>query len=799
MRSSILLLTLIFFYNTISLAENIKISAKKILLDKNENTTIFKNEVSVLNSEGDNIKSDFAEYNKDLGTLILKKNITITDKYNNILKTDFAEYKEKEKIIYTKGPTKVITSEKYVLESKDLLLNKKKNIILSTSKTIILDNDGNEITLDNFRYNTELNFFKSVGDIKIHDKNNNTYKFSQIYIDTKKKEIVGADIKAYLNQKEFKINEKNNPRVFANSLNLQKENKIFEKSIFTLCGYRENDKCPPWSIQSTKMLHDNEKKTIYYDNALLKIYDIPIFYFPKLSHPDPTVDRRSGFLLPSYSDTKNLGSSVSIPYFFAIDQDKNFTLTNKIYSSNNPLFEGAYHQVFKNSYLMTDFGYTKGYKKNDNKQKSGDRSYFFSHFMKEFENNDNSKSSISLSIQDTSNDKYLKIYKIKSNLVDYEKDVLENTFNFTHEDEDLFLGFDTAVYENLNETYNDKYEYILPELTFDKNLFSNNNFGNLNLQTNFKAHNYDTNKLTSFLINDFNWSFKDFNFKSGLSGKLLANIKNINYEAKNVDVYKEDTSHELYGAFGYLSQLNLQKVNSKSNHKLKPKILFRYSPNNNMRKETDGSTLNPIKAFDINRLNSKNNYETGLSATVGLDYEVSNNTQKLDFSIAQVINEKENKKMSTKSSLDEKLSDLVLSSNYKVNDKFEFKYNGAVDQNYNEMNYNDIGAQISLNPVKLDFSYLEENKHIGDQKYFKSKFSYEKDNGQFTYESKRNLITNSSEFYNLSYEYINDCLRAGLVYRREFYRDSEIEPEDSLMFKITLTPFGNIDSPTFNQ
>ena len=80
MRSSILLLTLIFFYNTISLAENIKISAKKILLDKNENTTIFKNEVSVLNSEGDNIKSDFAEYNKDLGTLILKKNITITDK-----------------------------------------------------------------------------------------------------------------------------------------------------------------------------------------------------------------------------------------------------------------------------------------------------------------------------------------------------------------------------------------------------------------------------------------------------------------------------------------------------------------------------------------------------------------------------------------------------------------------------------------------------------------------------------------------------------------------------------------------
>ena len=82
-------------------------------------------------------------------------------------------------------------------------------------------------------------------------------------------------------------------------------------------------------------------------------------------------------MLPSYSDTKNLGSSVSIPYFFALNQDKNFTLTNKLYASENPLFTGEYHQVFKDSFLMADFGYTEGYKKNRNNQNSGDRSHFF--------------------------------------------------------------------------------------------------------------------------------------------------------------------------------------------------------------------------------------------------------------------------------------------------------------------------------------------------------------------------------------------------------------------------------------
>ena len=70
-------------------------------------------------------------------------------------------------------------------------------------------------------------------------------------------------------------------------------------------------------MQSSKMLHDNTTKTIYYNNAVLKIYDIPIFYFPRLSHPDPSVKEGPGFLVPSFSDSKNLGEAIaiSIPFF----------------------------------------------------------------------------------------------------------------------------------------------------------------------------------------------------------------------------------------------------------------------------------------------------------------------------------------------------------------------------------------------------------------------------------------------------------------------------------------------------
>ena len=102
------------------------------------------------------------------------------------------------------------------------------------------------------------------------------------------------------------------------------------------------------------------------------------YFFPKLSHPDPTVDRRSGFLIPYLTNSKNLGSGVSIPYFFFdINKDKNFTLNSRFYSTENPLVIGEYHQAFKDSNLLTEFGYTEGYKKTSATKKSGDKSHFF--------------------------------------------------------------------------------------------------------------------------------------------------------------------------------------------------------------------------------------------------------------------------------------------------------------------------------------------------------------------------------------------------------------------------------------
>jgi LPS-assembly protein len=573
-----------------------------------------------------------------------------------------------------------------------------------------------------------------------------------------------------------------------------------------MCGYRKSDKCPPWELNASKMTHDKKKKTIFYDNALIKIYNIPIFYLPKLAHPDPTVDRRSGFLNPSYSDTKNLGSSINLPYFWAIGGDKDLTINNRLFATEHPLFIGEYRQKFKNSNLNTEFGFTEGYKSHSKNKKQGNKNHFFSKFVKTFEMNNGTFNNLEINLQHVTNKKYLKLYKIESNLINYETETLENYINFDsiNDEKSFLLSLNATNFRSISDVYNDKQEFILPEISINKFLFTEQ-LGHGNLNTNLKIHNYDTNKYKKFLINNFNWSYDKSFINLPYDGEFLTSFKNVNYEVKNVKGFKEDTTSEIFGAFGYLASADLfKKKNENVNHFLQPKILLRYSPNH-MRSINESFNLNNKDIFTLNRVDSPSNFESGANLTYGFDYKINNKDNETKFSLGQIINEKKNnKKISDTSSLDKRFSDILGSFNYDDNKKFKINYDYSLDQNFKEMNYNEVNASYDFNNIKFNIDYLEQNNisnKVNDEKeYIKTSLEIQKgDNGLFTFSNKRNIITNSSEFYNMSYEYINDCLRAGLIFRREFYNDSELEAENSLMFKITLSPFGEMSSPSFSQ
>jgi len=760
-------------------------------------TNIYASDLKISSSE---VKLD-----KKASKIILSGNIKAVDENNNILKAEEAIYSKDKDLLNSIGSTTIMTSENYLFESENVVFDNKNKIIKSDFPTRIIDPDGNIILVNMFNYNSIKNILFSKGDVKLEDKNKNIYKFSQLYIDEKKKKIIGSDAKIFFNDNSLKDDVRNNPRIFANSVSIDEGIASVQKGVLTYCKFRENDKCPPWELRAKKIKHNSSKKTIYYDKAVLKVYDFPIFYFPKFSHPDPTVDRRSGFLIPTFTNSTNIGSGIDIPYFWNIAKDKDITFTPRIHSKNEPLYLAEYRQNFAKSSLIVDTGFTKGYKNSTDTKTPGSRTHFFTRFYTSFIEDPETSSDLEVNLQHVSNSTYPKINKLQTSLVDYLDNTIKNTVDYSYQKKDLFFNTKVSAFENLSKIGNDRFEFIYPEASLEKNMLMSDSLGILDLKSELLIKNYDVDKQIDVVSNEFNWVSNSWVNKFGFENEFLGLIKNVNYEAKNAEDYKTDNLvSEFYGALGFKSELGLFKFREDNKLNIfKPKMLVKISPNDSRNISKDSSILSYSNLYKLNKIKTIDKIDTGSNVSLGFDFKINNlndknqiKNEQFKFSLGQIISLDENRDMPSKATLNEKMSDIIGETSINFSESVKLTNNFLLDQNLESFNKNQIDLDISYPRTNFNISFLEESQHIGNAKYLETKAGLNLNNGLISFGAKRNLLSNSAEFYDLSYEYINDCLKAGIAFRREFYKDRDLEPEDSLIFKITFTPLGTIKTPS---
>ena len=167
--------------------------------------------------------------------------------------------------------------------------------------------------------------------------------------------------------------------------------------------------------------------------------------------------------------------------------------------------------------------------------------------------------------------------------------------------------------------------------------------------------------------------------------------------------------------------------------------------------------------------------------------------------MGQVLSAEKNTKMPNKSSLHRKTSDIVGDINYNFSKIGSIDYKFSLDHNLNDINYSEVSTTLNFGKVAFNLDYLEEQNHIGREHYVNSGITLSfNDRNKLSFKTKKNFKTESSEFYDISYQYAIDCLTAGLVYRREFYEDSDVEKKKSLMFTITFVPFTGVRTPVIN-
>ncbi len=784
-----LFINIIFFslaiINSSLRAETIFFDSKNIKVE-NEGEMIFATEGTArIPTDNIIIQGEKFIYDKSISELTILDNVKYFDNENNVyIESQKLIYNQIENIIFSKNDTFIETDNSYEINSADVIYNRNSKIISSKNLTTVEDTSENKFIFKKGLVFETIKEIISSKNVQVTDKNLNNYFFENSKINLKNNEILGKEILIDFID-DFFGNENNDPVLKGKSIKSNDTDTKIYKTVFSTCN-KENKDCRGWEIQSHLFTHNKTKKLFEYEKSWLKVFDKKVFYMPYFNHPDPSVKRKSGFLTPFYKGSDNLGSSISVPYFYALSNSKDLTFKPRLYFNNEYIFHTEYREAFKNSDLIADFSFNKD-KNNSN-----------THFFGEIEGKIDEKTDYEINIQNVSNDNYLKIHDIK----DYTKIIssdstLKSFVSFDKEiDNDTNLQTSTIIYEDLSKTESDRYQFVFPDFNFNKQINIDENYnGQFNFLSSGFQKVYDTNKYEALINNDFNFNSFDFINSKGLVTDYSLLLKNYNTYSENSSIYENKNDHEIFGTLLIKSELPLKKELNDSNNFLKPIVQARFSPTNGKDISSSNSLILYDNIFSPNRIGRSDMVEKGASLTFGLEFEKQNfkNEKILGFNLGNVIKSKRNEDLPNKSKLDQTRSDIVGNFYYKLDKNIEFNYNFSYDRDLNYSNYDAITAKLGINKIVSTFDYITENHELGNTETIKNNTEFKfTDEHSLSFNTTKDLKDDFTQFYKLSYEYQTDCLLASFQYEKKFYRDGSLLPDDSLYFLIKFIPFAEL-------
>ena len=786
-----LIICFFFIFENYTKSEEFFFESAEIKILENGNRLYSDLGVKVTTSDNTVITADKFDYNKITSLLKLRGNVVINDLDNQTkIRTNKIDYLKKLEKIISYDETIIFVKDEYTIKSENIIFLRNKKEIFSEAATNITDNYNNNFTSENFLFSIPDEILKSKN-VTFKDHIGNKTTFENFFGDLKNKQVYGKNAKYFFNKGSFG-NKKNEPRLYGNILESNSNKTEVSKGIFTTCKRR--DGCPPWTIKAKKITHDKNKKIITYQNAWLQVYDKPIFYFPKFFHPDPTVKRQSGFLIPKFTESSNAGISLQMPYFKVLADNKDLTFSPRIFADQKLILQNEYRRVEKNYNHIMDVGIFTSVFTNDQQTS---KSHFFSNTKLNLQNSFFEENDLEINLEQVTNDTYLKKYKINSPLI--KNETLMHTFvEYNGYNDDSLLNISFETYEDLAKNDHDRYEIIYPNLKYSKDLEKNFNLnGGLNFSSSIYQKLYETNRYEQSLINDLTYSSPSMFGESGIVKNYKLQIKNPNTRHKTGSNKESHSKNQLLSSLMYNLSYPLKKEGKIYDNLLKPNISFRYSPNKTKNIALENRRLDTTNVNSFNRISIGDGIEGGESLTMGLEYikKDKNQNEKLSIDLAQVIRSESNPDLPTSSTLNNKYSDIIGRVKFNLINNLNFEYNFMMDNNFDRTNYNSVLANISVNNFVTSFEYLEESALVGNKGFISNNTSYSFDeNNSLIFSTRRNREIDLTEFYNLVYQYENDCLKAALEYNKTFYSDSDIEPEEQLFFSLTIVPFTKINT-----
>lgn len=564
-------------------------------------------------------------------------------------------------------------------------------------------------------------------------------------------------------------------------------------AVYSPCDLCEEDPtaAPLWQLKAVRVIHDSDKKLVSYRDAWLELFGVPVAYTPYLSHPDPTVKRKSGFLAPSFSNSSDLGFRLQTPYFWAIDEYEDATITPMLATDGGQGLIGQYRRNFKNGFIKSDASFVV------DDDAEGERGYI----DLESAYHINRTWRAGLDLEGASDDTYTRRYGFDTESILVSRGYLEGFRGQNYQVLNTYAFQDLRQDEDASES-----PFALPMYDFnymgkrdDLGGFSSLDFNVLNLIRNSGT---DTRRIAVRP----RWE-RPF---SGAFGELYKASVSLAADAYHASGVVRDDGTEFTGVSGRVLptaslswRLPLIRTDEEYSQTIEPLASVAISPNgSNSDKIPNEDSQEPefdeTNLFRDNRFDGFDRVDSGIRFNYGLNWVISGR-DKGDASvfIGQSYRPRVDSSFGVASGLEDNFSDFVGRVQVTPAKYLNVLYRTQFSPDSFSPKRNEVTASVGTPALNFNSTYIfidqqQDSEFAGREELSGSVASKFNENWSTSMSARHDMDANDLRSLGLQVVYEDECVKFTTQFTRSIFEDRDIKPTDSVTFTLVLKTLGEV-------
>lgn len=584
---------------------------------------------------------------------------------------------------------------------------------------------------------------------------------------------------------------------------------ILDRAVYSPCEVCEDGGDPLWQIKADRVVHDEETGTVAYRNARLELFGVPVAYTPYFYHPDPSVERRTGFLAPTFGSDSELGLTLETPFFIDIAPNRDLTLAPLLTTSAGPLLSAQYREL--QDFGLTRIGgaitYTEGAGKRDsngNLKPRGDEVRGNIDAGGRYVLSDQDRAGFNLKL--ASDDTFLQRYNISSSNVLQSDAYLQR---FGNRD---YMAINAYGFQSLRENDDqDKIPIALPlaeaELYAGRDRFG----GFTKLSSSVLALTRDDGLDTRRFSTELGWQRPHigpigdvWSLQLALRGDVYNTDGNPQTRGPNGGV---DTTGRVVPTANLDWSLPVVGQTGRWSHVIEPQMSFSYTPNNLNDEDIPNEDsivfeFDETNLFGSNRFTGIDRVQSGATMAYGLNFDsIGPSAWKVAGLVGQSVRTGGDDLYPNKSGLEDTVSDIVGRVDVRPFQLLDVGYRFRLDKSSFDLRRSDLTLAFGPPALRFEIQYLrlsEEQEEsdggtLDKREEILAGLRYQVlDSLALGARVRRDLEEDRTVATQYGLVYTNPCLVLVAGLEQSFTQKGELDDEVTFTVRVTFSGLGDL-------